>query len=106
MRQILMTEQRTSTYLFGGTSFDFGRELDFTRRPFGQDESPFLRTISDGTIELIKVGPAGIKFVFIFSELMVGEQMNVERSGQGITFLIVARETPWRASSEFATMHS
>ena len=106
------------TNLFSSIRAHFGSELDLSRWTwdmlvrrviqqnegvtFGENESAFLGSVCDGTVELARGRGVDFEFVLLLDKLR--HRGHVSYTGDGRTrtrgtFLMVGRETPARASS-------
>jgi hypothetical protein len=87
----------------------FGTTNNKRRRgTFWKNECAFLGSVRYGSIQLTRGGGIELEFIFAFDELerRFSVAVGLGAKGTDITFLIVGRETPARASSGWATIHS
>lgn len=115
------------TNLLGGIGVSLGGEFDLSRgtcqkrvyigsgvgdqlglrfRTFGELEDALLAARRDGTVELTRSVRADVDLVFGFDELVTFRENDRHAKAERHAFLIVGLETPVRASSGCATMHS
>jgi hypothetical protein len=81
-------------------------QVELRFRTFGELEDALLAARRDSTVELAGSGSVDVDLVSGFDELVMFKENDRHADPERHAFLIVGLETPVRASSGWATMHS
>jgi len=106
LKQVLLA--KNVTYLVGSLSFlCLGCKLDLARGTLGKRKHSALGPRGDSSVQLREVETSNLDLVLLFGELQTNvNELKEGQTARSYTFLIVLRETPLRASSGWAAMHS